>query len=84
MLMSKFVPDIIIFIKKQQGKGREKFLMINANEEIGINSKGIATLLSECSLTDLLQHMLIDRFTTTQASYVTKPSQLHITGVQKQ
>ena len=30
--------------------------MMDANEEIGINSKGIATLLSECSLTDLLQH----------------------------
>ena len=29
---------------------------MDANEEIGINSKGIAALLSECSLTDLIQH----------------------------
>ena len=52
----QFVPDIIIFINEQQRKDREIILMMDANEEIGINSKGIATLLSECSLTDLLQH----------------------------
>ena len=52
----QFVTDIIIFINQHQRKDREIILMMDANEEIGINSKGIVTLLSECSLTDLLQH----------------------------
>ena len=52
----QFVTDINIFINQHQRKDREIILMMDANEEIGINSKGIATLLSECSLTDLLQH----------------------------
>jgi len=48
--------NIIQFIKDQNTKGQENFLMLDANEEIGKTTQGITAILSECSLTDLLRY----------------------------
>jgi hypothetical protein len=50
----QFIQDLIVFIKARQNANHEIILNLDANEVLGEESQGIAKLMRECGLVDLL------------------------------
>jgi Reverse transcriptase (RNA-dependent DNA polymerase) len=50
----QFITDLTNFITSHQAKGREILLMLDANEALGDTAKGLASILLECSLYNLM------------------------------
>jgi hypothetical protein len=53
-LRKQFVTDLIAFINAKQASDHEIILNLDANEVLGEESKGIAKILQECDMVDLL------------------------------
>jgi hypothetical protein len=68
----QFVTDLIQFINAKQASDHEIFLNLDANEVLGEESEGIAKIMRECNMVDLLnkqelehEHQLKERYTLT-------------------
>ena len=50
----QFITDLTRYIKEKQRKNHDIILNLNTNEVLGEESQGIAKLIWDCGLTDLL------------------------------
>jgi hypothetical protein len=56
----QFIQELIVFIKARQSANHEIILNLDANEGLGEESQGIAKLMRECGLVDLLDAPELD------------------------
>jgi hypothetical protein len=56
----QFIQDLIVFIKARQSVNHEIILNLDANEVLGEESQGIAKLMRESGLVDLLDAPELD------------------------